>query len=553
MKSQDLPFSIQQRCMRPATWGAALLFGGIWVLVRALSGIPLGNMGLGEFLVPAALLAGHIALAPVPWQWTGDERAIAPAWRGCLQALPWNALWLGIFLLTLEGTFRPPPQEIPPPAAQSDNTQTQATVPETQSQPQYQQPQTNPQAIPQSLPKAETPQPYSAAQSPLPQPPLQSFPQTEEQPSIPEMQGLRRRPQRQGQPLPQGAQDFRRQRPQHEGQPPPRENQGPRQPRPQYEEQPPPPETRDAQRPEPQREEQLPLPEAPSSPQPSPQVSSSPLPPEAQRAPTPSLQSASKPSRPVVREQAVLPAPASPPLPNGLLPVLPEHRSELMLMLMNFPFAMVLGWFLAEKERAESTEQELQTLAREAHLKALQSQLHPHALYNTLSGLTELIHEDPDAAEEALIGLTELLRMLTRQSGMSELPLAQERELIRHYLRIEEIRLGPRLTVNWNWPDWADAIALPPLLLQPLVENAIKHGISPAPEGGTLKIGVFRSGRELVLRVANTGKPIGEQHAEGTGLKNLRERLILLEHLTPSLGLHMEDGWTLAELRLRLP
>ena len=224
-----------------------------------------------------------------------------------------------------------------------------------------------------------------------------------------------------------------------------------------------------------------------------------------------------------------------------------------MLLFLNFPFAMILGWFLAEKERAESAEKEMVGLVRQAQARALQSQVHPHALYNTLSGLTELVHEDPDAAEEALVGLTELLRMLTHHSAASELPLAQERALIRHYLRIEEIRLGPRLTVSWNWPEWADAVVLPPLLLQPLVENAIKHGITPSPEGGTLKIGVFRTSQGLVLRVANTGMPLGEKHAEGTGLKNLRERLSLLEHLAPSLELRTEDEWTLAELRLRLP
>lgn len=242
---------------------------------------------------------------------------------------------------------------------------------------------------------------------------------------------------------------------------------------------------------------------------------------------------------------------ARPPKPKGLLPVLPEHRSELMLLLMNFPFAIVLGWFLAEKERAESTEAELQAKAKEARSKALQAQLHPHALYNTLSGLTELVHEDPDAAEEALVGLTELLRLLTRHAGASELPLAQERTLLRHFLAIEQIRLGARLTVSWNWPDWADTLLLPPLLLQPLVENAVKHGIATAPEGGALKVGIYRAGRDLLLRVANTGTPLAETRGEGTGLRNLRERLALLEPLEASLDLRSEDGWTVAEVRLR--
>ena len=229
----------------------------------------------------------------------------------------------------------------------------------------------------------------------------------------------------------------------------------------------------------------------------------------------------------------------------------PAHRQEFMLFLLNLPFAMVLGWFLADKERAESTEAELLERARQAQVKALQAQLHPHALYNILGGLAELVHEDPDAAEEAIVGLVEMLRMLTRQSGASELPLSQERALLRHYLGIEEIRLGARLQVKWDWPDWADSVKLPPLLLLPLVENAIKHGIAAHLEGGTLRIGVSRSSRDLIFRVANTGQPLKPGEAEGTGLHHLRERLALTPRLDASLELRSEDGWTLAELRVR--
>lgn len=159
-----------------------------------------------------------------------------------------------------------------------------------------------------------------------------------------------------------------------------------------------------------------------------------------------------------------------PPPPPGL-------RQEMKLLFLNLPFALVMGWFLAGKERAESREEELVAKERQARALALQAQLHPHALYNVLGGLTELVHGDPDAAEQAIIGLVELLRMLTRQGNSLSLPLAQERSLLRRYLSIEAIRLGDRLQVHWDWPAWVDGIELPPLLLQPLVENAVKHGI----------------------------------------------------------------------------
>ena len=387
MISTELARSFTQRFRRPSTWGVIVVFGLVWIAARMLSGMTLQQMGAWEFILPALFLVGHLALSAAPWQWTGDARPSAPMWRGCLQALPWNAAWVFLLLWGVQDLVRP-------------------------------------------APPLRSPRPMPTAQRPGPPPPASPSPNRET--------------------------------------PPDREA---------------PPDPGDA-----------------------------------------------RPNTP----------------PPGL-------RQELRLLLLNLPFAMILGWFLAEKERAESKERELQSLAREARLNALQSQVHPHALYNTLSGLTELVHEDPDAAEEALVGLTELLRMLTRHAAAAELPLAQERALIRHALLIEEIRLGPRLTVTWNWPDWADGIALPPLLLQPLVENAIKHGIAPSPEGGTLKIGVFRTGQHLVLRVANTGMPLSDQQSEGTGLKNLRERLALLEHLAPTLELRTEEGWTLAELRLRLP
>jgi sensor histidine kinase YesM len=221
-----------------------------------------------------------------------------------------------------------------------------------------------------------------------------------------------------------------------------------------------------------------------------------------------------------------------------------------MLLFLDLPFALVLGLFLADKERGERVETELLERERRARAQALQSQLHPHVLFNVLAGLTELVHEDPDAAEEALVGLSELLRMLMRQGAAIALPLAQERSLIQRYLEIEAIRLGDRLQVEWHWSPELDGLPAPPLLLQPLVENAIKHGISPNPAGGTLRIDGLKMGGGFLLRVANTGAPLGAGHREGTGLGNLRERMALLPAPRPSLDLRQEGDWTVAELRV---
>jgi signal transduction histidine kinase len=256
-----------------------------------------------------------------------------------------------------------------------------------------------------------------------------------------------------------------------------------------------------------------------------------------------------QPPPPPARSEALA---MQPPPPQGDIPPPPPGPSqEMNLLLLNLPFGLVLGWFLAGKERAESAEEALRARERQARALALQAQLHPHALYNVLGGLTELVHEDPDATEKGLIDLVELLRMLTRQGSAPSLPLAQERALLKRYLTIESLRLGDRLQVRWDWPEWADAVPLPPFFLQPLVENAVKHGIAASPQGGEVRIGVSRQGQDLVLRVANTGAPYHPEAAEGTGLSNLRERLALLSHLDGSLVIRGEAGRTLAEIRLR--
>ncbi len=502
MRFQDFPAATAKRFRLPATWGALLVFGLVWVLVRLLAGQPFGRLGVGEFVVPALVLAGHLALSPIPWQWTQDARPIAPLWRGCLQALPWNIAWLAALLLLMSGLF----------------------------------PEDRPARAPRPAPTTVVPKPAAAeAKSAL-------VLQEREDPKPQEAQDPAARSRRRGdQPRDQEAKP-----PHNPGEVPwellpPGERRGPRPPR-REAEQPlgePAPRARDTPPPRdtaPQRREEPVRPPA-AQPQPAPAEPAPAPAPQVLEAPPPTSQ------EPLASEPAVAP---------GLFAkAFPAHRQEFMLFLLNLPFAMVLGWFLADKERAESTEAELLERARQAQVKALQAQLHPHALYNILGGLAELVHEDPDAAEEAIVGLVEMLRMLTRQSGASELPLSQERALLRHYLGIEEIRLGARLQVKWDWPDWADSVKLPPLLLLPLVENAIKHGIAAHLEGGTLRIGVSRSSRDLIFRVANTGQPLKPGEAEGTGLHHLRERLALTPRLDASLELRSEDGWTLAELRVR--
>jgi len=221
----------------------------------------------------------------------------------------------------------------------------------------------------------------------------------------------------------------------------------------------------------------------------------------------------------------------------------------LVLVGTSLAFSLLGGWLLCERDFEAGRADGQSRLAREAQGRALQSQMHPHVLYNALSGIAEMAREDGPATEEAIVGLAQALRQLTQHAAQLEAPLREERQLIEALLRLEQLRLGDRLRVQWVWDASLEATELPPLLLQPLVENALKHGIGPCREGGDLVIGLQREGEGLHLWVANTGRPLAEAPAERTGLSNLRQRLALRGEEGLSFHLGRDGDWTVAELR----
>jgi hypothetical protein len=354
MRLREFPAATLLKFRTPSTWAAILTYGAGWVGLRFLIVTDRPNLFSPwlELVLPFLMTAGLVALAPLPWLWTGDARREAPPLRGLLQALPWNALWLGLFMLVMLG--------LDPSAGSTTHS------------------------------------------------------------------------------------DMR----------------------------------------------------------------------------------------------------------WRWFPLLPPMNPAWGIAMFNYPLALFLGWFMAGKERAEAAERELRALNDRTRAQVLQAQLNPHVLFNVLGGLTELVHEDPDAAEVALVELVAMYRALMRHGAAQRIPLREERELLQRYLGIEAIRLGPRLQVQWDWPAWADVLELPPLLLQPLVENAIRHGIAPAPAGGRLRLGASRTRETLVLRVANTGCPLQPGHRQGTGLGNLRERLALLRDLSPALTLAQDGDWAVVRLEL---
>ena len=170
---------------------------------------------------------------------------------------------------------------------------------------------------------------------------------------------------------------------------------------------------------------------------------------------------------------------------------------------------------------------ELEKRLVQAKLQALQMQLNPHFLFNTLHSISSLMHKDVDAADQMIMRLGDLLRAALESSDTQEVDLRQELDFLKRYLEIEQTRFGERLKVKMNIaPDTLEA-QVPNLILQPLVENAIKHGIEPRSKPGCIELSSQRLNGELALEVSDNGVGLrnGAPIEEGIGLSNTRARL----------------------------
>jgi AcrR family transcriptional regulator len=177
---------------------------------------------------------------------------------------------------------------------------------------------------------------------------------------------------------------------------------------------------------------------------------------------------------------------------------------------------------LQQQEVAQATQQ--QRLA-EAHLKLLQAQMEPHFLFNTLSNILGLIDDRPAEARRMLANLTSYLRGSLQRTREGATTLGDEVDLLRAYLEIQAVRMGGRLHYAVEVADELRPLPLAPLLLQPLVENAVRHGLEPRIEGGEVEVRASREGDGLVLRVRDTGVGLTGSAAPGIGLANVRSRL----------------------------
>lgn len=198
---------------------------------------------------------------------------------------------------------------------------------------------------------------------------------------------------------------------------------------------------------------------------------------------------------------------------------------------------------------------ELEQRLTAARLQALQMQLNPHFLFNSLNAISSLMHVDVDAADRTLTKLADLLRRALASGSEQEVTLRQEIEFLRRYLEIEQTRFGDRLSVEIAVPAELSEVRVPTLILQPLVENAIRHGIEPIAAPGAIRISAERNGDELILRVTDTGRGPGSSNRPGTGIgvANTRARLEQLYGSAQEFRLDLgANGGTEAVIRLPL-
>jgi two-component sensor histidine kinase len=160
-----------------------------------------------------------------------------------------------------------------------------------------------------------------------------------------------------------------------------------------------------------------------------------------------------------------------------------------------------------------------------ARLEALRAQLHPHFLFNTLHTISELIHSDPDAADAMVVRLADLLRLSIDTNIEQEIRLQRELTVLESYIELHRMRHGDRLAVVVDVDRGLLDALVPPLLLQPLVENALRHGLAPRRTAGTVRIAASTRGLRLTLSVADDGVGLPRQFAEGVGIRNTRTRL----------------------------
>lgn len=219
-----------------------------------------------------------------------------------------------------------------------------------------------------------------------------------------------------------------------------------------------------------------------------------------------------------------------------------------------YPVCLLAGFLAAtinglERSRAEAAyrAQEAERTALEAQARLVAAQLDPHITFNLLASVEAMAHNEE--ISDILASAATYLRGVVDATKARTIPLAKEREIIDRFLAVQQVLVGDRLMVEWDWDDRCDEVRVPPLMLQTLVENAVKHGVWPSPGGGLVKVSARRLDQTLALAVVNSGAA-PQASSGGTGLANLRDRLHYVYGPMADFTFERRGLWTHAEIIL---
>lgn len=247
---------------------------------------------------------------------------------------------------------------------------------------------------------------------------------------------------------------------------------------------------------------------------------------------------------------------ANPLIPDrGFTAILFDHYYFFITCLAIFGVNYAFDYYTKLRER-ELKNSQLEAKLAQAQLQVLKMQIHPHFLFNTLNAISALIRKDPEAGDKMITHLSDLLRITLDNAGEQEVPLIKELELLNPYLEIERTRFSDRLVIVTDIDPETKSAKVPNLLLQPLVENAIKHGIGPRSSGGTIEISAKKENGRLLITIKDDGPGIPEDNLkkikEGIGLSNTKARLKQLygDNFTFSIQNGQESG---ARVDISLP
>ncbi len=229
------------------------------------------------------------------------------------------------------------------------------------------------------------------------------------------------------------------------------------------------------------------------------------------------------------------------------------------LITVSFLF-VIYGFELMKKRLARTAsalkEKELQAerllkLTAEAELKALQARINPHFLFNTLNSIASLISEDPKKAEEMTEKLSALFRYTLSANRRERVPLEQELHILRSYIDIEQLRLGSRLRASIDVDQGLRDLSVPPLLLQPIVENSVKYAVAAREQGGSILIRGHQSGNRCILEVIDDGPGFdGQTKGAGYALENIRQRLNTTYGAEHRFSISRAEGKTIVQIEV---